>query len=284
MQKKIKIGARGSRLALRQAAFTQSELLKIGIESELILIESEGDGVSLQKIEDALLRGDCDVAAHSMKNLPIDQPEGLVVTAVSDREDPSEWLVIRKTSLESGQIFGLKKGATVGASSNRRKTQMLDLRPDCQIADLDDDVPTRLEKLKNGPFDAVFLAGADFLSLQIEPSEDFEIRKIAPQEFVPAPAQGVLAWQTNAGDLETRRIFKKLHRAEVSACTNVERAVLKLMDGGGQSSLGVFCERDGANNFHVWAACFLENALRRVRVSSSTSFGLAERVVAELRK
>lgn len=296
MEKTIRIGTRGSRLALWQAEFTRAELGKLGVASELVIIKTQGDlvqnlsfdklegkGFFTKEIEEALLRGDVAVAVHSMKDLPTEQPDGLAVAAVSYRDDPRDWLVIRRASLASGQVLGLRTGATVGTSSNRRKAQMLALRPDCAMADLRGNVPTRLEKLRSGAFDAIFLAGAGASRLELD-LDEFEVKKLAPQEFVPAPAQGALAWQTNADDLETRRLFKKLHRGEVSACTNVERTILRLMEGGCQLPLGAYCERDAANNFHVWASVFLDGELRRTRISSSTSFGLAEKAVAALKQ
>ena len=160
---------------------------------------------------------------------------------------------------------------------------MLDLRPDLQVKELRGNVPTRLEKLRGDDYDAILLAaaGVSRLGLQLV---DFQVVKLHPTEFVPAPAQGVLAWQTNADDRETRLVLKKLHRSDVSAVTNVERKVLNLMDGGCQLPLGVFCERDAASNFHVVAACQIAGEMRRVRLSSRTSFGLAEKVVAELNR
>jgi hydroxymethylbilane synthase len=294
MQKTLRIGTRGSKLALWQAEFTRTELTKMGIESELVIIKTQGDliqhlsfdkmegkGFFTKEIEDALLRGEVDLAVHSMKDMPTTQPDGLVLTAVSDREDPADWLILRKESVEKGQDFDLKKGAIVGTSSARRKAQMQFFRPDVELRDLRGNVPTRLEKLARGDYDAIFLAAAGVRRLDLQ-LVDFQVVKLSPREFIPAPAQGVLAWQTNISDRETRLILQKLHRPEVSVVTNVERKVLNLMDGGCQLPLGVFCHRDTANNFHVQAACQIGEKWRQVRLSSSTQFGLAERVVAAL--
>lgn len=294
MKKRLKIGTRGSRLALWQAEFTRAELLKIGIESELVIIKTSGDliqnlsfdkmegkGFFTKEIEEALLRGEVDLAVHSMKDMPTTQPDGLVLTAVSEREDPADWLILRKEATEKGPVFGLKSGAIVGTSSARRKAQMLDFRPDTELRDLRGNVPTRLEKLARGDYDAIFLAAAGVRRLGLQLA-DFQLVALNPREFVPAPAQGVLAWQTNADDRDTRLILKHLHHSEVAAKTNVERKILNGMDGGCQLPLGVFCERDAANNFHVFAACQMDGKMKRVRVSSSTSLGLAERVLAQL--
>lgn len=292
----IKIGTRGSKLALWQAEFTRAELARIGVDSELVIIKTQGDvvqhlsfdklegkGFFTKEIEDALLRGDVDLAVHSMKDLPTSQPEGLVITAVSYRDNPADWLIIRKSALDAGKIFRIKEGAVVGTSANRRKAQLTDYRPDITLKDIRGNVPTRLEKLRAGDFDAIFLAAAGVSRLELDLS-DFEVVEMNPREFVPAPAQGVLAWQTNRDDTETRLILKKIHHPEISAVTNVERKVLQLMDGGCQLPLGVHCERDAAGHYHAFAACEIGGVVRRARLSSSTSYGVAEQLVAALKK
>lgn len=290
----IRIGTRGSKLALWQAEFTQAELKRIGVESELVIIKTRGDmiqhlgfdkmegkGFFTKEIEDALLRGDIDVAVHSMKDLPTQQPEGLAITAVSYRDNPSDLLIIRAAVAEPGKVFQLKEGAIVGTSAARRKAQLTDYRPDVVLKDIRGNVPTRLEKLRSGDFDAIFLAAAGVGRLNL-PLDEFITVVLHPSEFVPAPAQGVLAWQTNRDDLATRRIFKQIHHPEISSTTNVERRVLQLMEGGCQLPLGVYCQCDTAGNFHVYAACQRGDEMKRVHLSSSTNFGLAEKVVNNL--
>ena len=298
MEKKIRIGTRGSKLALWQAHFTQKELELVGVSSELVIIKTKGDqvqhlsfdkiegkGFFTKEIEESLLRGDIDVAVHSMKDLPTTNPEGLVVTAVSHRADPADWLLVRKEAIESGQLFNLKAGAVVGTSSARRKAQMLAFRADIQLRDIRGNVPTRVKKLMNGDFDAILLAAAGLNRLEMDLSA-LQVVKLNPREFISAPAQGVLAFQTKAEDKEVRRIFKKLHHPKVAAVTNVERKVLKLLDGGCHLPLGVYCELDHMGNYHVWAAKAEQwNApLIRVRLSSSTSHRLAEEVVEAIGK
>jgi len=291
----LKIGTRGSALALWQAEFTRSELARIGVESELVIIKTQGDlvqhlgfdklegkGFFTKAIEDALLRGDIDLAVHSMKDLPTSPPEGLVITAVSYRDNPADWLIVRREAVDPQQIFKIKQGAVVGTSANRRKAQLMDYRPDVQLKDIRGNVPTRLEKLRAGDFDAIFLAAAGVSRLALDIS-DFLLVELNPREFVPAPAQGVLAWQTNRDDTATRLILKQLHHPDISACTNVERRVLQLMSGGCQLPLGVHCERDASGNYHAFAACEMDGDMRRVRVSSSTSVGVAEQLMALLK-
>lgn len=296
MSHKLRIGTRGSRLALWQANYTKEKLEAIGVEVELIIIKTKGDkiqhlsfdkiegkGFFTKEIEDALLRGDIDMAVHSMKDLPTEAPEGLVTTAVSYRENPADWLIIRKEVVAAGKMMKLPDNAIVGTSSARRKAQMLHFRKDVELKDIRGNVPTRLDKLRRGDFDAILLAAAGVSRLEMDLS-DFEIIKMNPREFIPAPAQGVLAWQTCEDDLTTRRILKKLHHPEVSRVTNIERGVLQLMEGGCHMPLGVYCEQDQMHNYHVWAAKADEwnSPVKMVRISSSTSFQLAEEVIKKL--
>jgi len=296
LSKKIKIGTRGSRLALWQADFLQNQLSEIGVESELVIIKTKGDqiqhlgfdkmegkGFFTKEIEDALLRGDVDMAVHSMKDLPTTQPDGLVITAVSYRENPSDWLLIRKETMDESATLKLRKGAIVGTSSARRKAQMLDFRSDLELKDIRGNVPTRIEKLRKGDFDAILLAGAGVARLQLDIS-DLKVIKFNVKEFVPAPAQGVLAFQVCKNDTVTRRILKNIHHSDVALTTNVERKVLKLLDGGCQLPMGAYCERDAMGNYHLWVAMAEAwNApVKKIRLSSSTSFQLAENAITKL--
>ncbi len=288
----IRIGTRGSKLALWQANYTKAALAEIGVEAELVIIKTQGDkiqhlgfdklegkGFFTKEIEDSLLRGDIDMAVHSMKDLPTQAPDGLAITAVSYRADPSDWLVINKQNADLNQIFNLKENPIVGTSSARRKAQFKHFRPDVTLKDIRGNVPTRLQKLKDGNFDAILLAAAGLSRLEMDLS-DFVIYKMNPKEFVPAPAQGVLAWQTNRADRPTRQLLKQLHHPEVSATTNIERKVLKLAEGGCHMPLGVYCTQDVNAHFHVWAAKAetWDGPVKQIRMSSSTSAGLAEKV------
>ncbi len=291
----LRIGTRGSKLALWQAEFTRSELARIGVESELVVIKTQGDlvqhlsfdklegkGFFTREIEDALLRGEVDVAVHSMKDLPTSQPEGLVITAVSYRDNPADWLLIRPEAVAEGEIFRLRREAVVGTSANRRKAQLLAFRPDVQMKDIRGNVPTRLDKLRAGDFDAIFLAAAGVSRLGLDLS-GLKLVELNPREFVPAPAQGVLAWQTNRDDIQTRLVLHQIHHPEISACTNVERRVLQLLEGGCQLPLGAYCERDTTGYYHGFAACAIDGEMRQARLSSSTNAGMAQRLVASLK-
>ena len=241
MKSKIIIGTRGSKLALWQAHFTKDNLEKLGLEVELKIIKTRGDkiqhlsfdkiegkGFFTKEIEEALLNGDIDLAVHSMKDLPTTSPEGLVLAGVSYRENPADWLVINKGQNDPSKIYQLKEKAIVGTSSARRKAMLLDVRPDIVLKDIRGNVPTRLRKLQEGQFDAIILAAAGLTRLNLNLS-DFEVVKLNTKEFVPAPAQGVLAYQTCTADIETRRIVKKLHQPEVAIATNIEKKSFKFI-------------------------------------------------------
>ncbi len=297
LKREVRIGTRGSKLALWQANYLQAELAKIGLSASINIIKTKGDkiqdlsfdkiegkGFFTKEIEDALLSEEVDLAVHSMKDLPTTSPEGLVITAVSYREDPTDWLLIRKEVSVTNKLLQLETGAVVGTSSARRKAQLLHFRSDLVLKDIRGNVPTRIDKLRQGQFDAIILAGAGITRLELDLSE-FDVIKFDPKEFIPAPAQGVLAFQVRESDKELRRQLRALHKQEVADCTNVERRVLKLLDGGCHLPLGAYCTKDHEGNYHLWAA-YAETAtapLKQVRLSSSTRFELAEEAIKSLK-
>ncbi|MFK8165486.1 MAG: hydroxymethylbilane synthase [Lewinella sp.] len=291
------IGTRGSRLALWQAHFVQAQLKDLGIDSELKIIKTQGDkiqhlgfdklegkGFFTKEIEDHLLAGDIDLAVHSLKDMPTAQPEGLTLAALSYRADVRDVILIHKDKAVAGKPFRLADGATVGTSSNRRKAQLRELHPGLVPVDIRGNVPTRLEKARSGELDAVVLAAAGLERLELDLSDMVVVRP-SPKEFVPAPGQGVMAIQTRKDAIPIRKQLAPLHNVTVGECTNVERTVLSMMEGGCSMPLGVYCDRDEVGNYHVWAAFAEthESEVKRVQLSLSTRDGLAERVVAALR-
>ncbi|HEX7413407.1 MAG TPA: hydroxymethylbilane synthase, partial [Bacteroidia bacterium] len=268
--KKIRIGTRGSELALWQANYTKTLLEKQGYEIELKIISTEGDrsqqwntsfdklegkGFFTKEIEEALLKREIDLAVHSHKDLPTNGPDELIIAGVSERGDAGEWLLIRKEAVDEKQKFNLKQKALVGTSSSRRKSQLLAFREDVEIKDLRGNVPTRIKKLRDGQYDAIMLAAAGIERLEIDVQE-FHIEKLSPKEFVPAPAQGVLAWQIREGDTALEIALEKINNEDVQTRINIERRVLNLFEGGCQMPLGVYCEMDTNDNdrpvFKVW--------------------------------
>src|ERR1700709_2626010 len=193
--RKLIIGTRGSDLALWQANFVKDELAKNGIEAELKIIKTQGDrilnlsfdklegkGFWTKELEEELLAGTIDIAVHSHKDLPTENPAGLIIAAVSEREDPSELLLILKDCVDVRQKLSLKYGATLGTSSNRRKAQLLAHRPDLEIEDLRGNVPTRIDKLRKEKYDAIMLAQAGVSRLNINLGE-FHVEELTPAEI-----------------------------------------------------------------------------------------------------
>lgn len=262
--KPIIIGSRGSDLALWQARFVQQELAREGYSSDILIIKTQGDIVqhlSLEKlegkgfftkeIEEALLAGTVDIAVHSHKDMPTSMTPGLMIAGVSHREDPSELLLIRKEVIDRQQAFGLPVGAKVGTSSARRYVQLMYERPDIQCVDIRGNVPTRIQKLRDGLYDAILIAFAGVHRLQL-PLDDLEVVKMHPKQFIPAPAQGVLAFQCRENDARMRAVIHKIHDAEVQASIQVERKVMQLFNGGCHMPLGVYCEQRN-DGWHAWA-------------------------------
>lgn len=250
----IIIGTRGSDLALWQANFVRKELETRGHHVHIEIIKTQGDqfqelsfdkmegkGFFTKEIEAALLNNDIDLAVHSHKDLETKQPDGLEVAAVSSRANPCELLLIRESVYQENALWGLKKDAIVGTSSARRKSQLLALRSDVQIKELRGNVPTRVEKLKTGAYDAILLAKAGILRLELDLSGLVCI-DLTPDEFVPAPAQGVLAFQIRSADVELKHVLQQINDPAVQKLIHLERSVLSLMDGGCQLPLGVFCD------------------------------------------
>ena len=248
----IRIGTRGSVLALWQANHVKARLEALGCAVSIQIIQTQGDriqdlsfdklegkGFFTKEIESALLHGDVDLAVHSHKDLETTPPPGLIIAAVSEREDPSELLLMRSESHDPSEIFELKAGARIGTSSARRQSILRTFRSDLEIAELRGNVPTRIEKLRSGQYDAILLAKAGVSRLNLDTS-DLITLTLNPKEFVPAPAQGVLGLQVRAADTQTYEWVRKLNYAPSEHCIHIEREVLRNMEGGCQLPLGVY--------------------------------------------
>lgn len=251
MSKHIRIGSRGSDLALWQAHFFQDSLKALGVESEIIIITTKGDriqhlsfdkiegkGFFTKEIEEALLNKEIDVAIHSHKDLETQSPTGLKIAGVSYRENPSELLLIHPEAVDLSQPLHFKKNAIVGTSSARRKAQISELRHDITIKDIRGNVPTRVNKLREGQFDAILIAFAGIHRLELDLS-DLRVEMLDPRLFIPAPAQGVLAYQCREDDDETSEIISNLHDQGVSEAIQIERGILSGFGGGCHIPIGV---------------------------------------------
>jgi hydroxymethylbilane synthase len=287
------IGTRGSDLALWQANFVKDCLAENNITADLKIIKTQGDrilnlsfdklegkGFFTKELEEELLAGTIDIAVHSHKDLPTENPPGLIIAAVSEREDPSELLLILKDCVDVRQKMSLKYGATVGTSSNRRKAQLLAYRPDFEIKDLRGNVPTRIDKLRHEKYDAIMIAKAGVSRLGIDLSE-FHSEVLTPNELIPAPAQGVLAIQICENDKELFDALQVLNHPHVAEELAVERKVLTLFGGGCHLPLGCYCRKEDGK-FHVFTskADTGEGFPDRLFLESNTTDGLAEKVVA----
>ncbi|MES2798578.1 MAG: hydroxymethylbilane synthase [Bacteroidota bacterium] len=252
----IRIGSRGSDLALWQANHVKNQLEKLGHEVSITIIKTQGDAIQdlsfdklegkgffTKEIETALLANEIDLAVHSHKDLETNPPEGLIIGAVSEREDPADIIVAKKSAIDQGQWWSLKQNAVIGTSSARRKSLIVAYRPDLKIEDLRGNVPTRIEKLRSGTYDAILLAKAGVDRLKIDLNE-FHVERLDPMEFVPAPAQGVLALQIRSNDTALAQVLQQLNHPRIEAQIAIERKILNLMDGGCQLPLGVFCDDD----------------------------------------
>lgn len=252
---KCRIGTRGSDLALWQAHTIQRMLGELGTETEIEIIKTRGDriddvplaqlegkGFFTKELEDALLAGRVDLAVHSLKDLATEMPDGLVLAAMVGREDPREMLLVRKEAVDekrlaAGDPLPLKDGPRVGTSAARRQAQLRLVRPDVQIVDLRGNVPTRVNRLREGRYDAILLACAGLKRLELDLSDLFTC-PLDPAVFVPAPAQGMLGLQCRDEDI-WKRTIAQLDCAEAARAVRAERNLLCRLEGGCQLPFGV---------------------------------------------
>ena len=292
MQKVI-IGSRGSDLALWQANHVKKQLEDLGNEVEIKVIITQGDAIQdlsfdklegkgffTKEIENKLLAGTIDLAVHSHKDLETNPPAGLKIAAVSERENPADILLIRKECFDASELWKLKAKGTIGTSSARRKSLVKAFRKDCEIKDLRGNVPTRIDKLAEGQYDAIILAKAGVDRLQLDLSA-FEVHVMDTSQFVPAPAQGVLGLQIREDDDRMAGIMAPMHNQAVFNRIRVERKILNLLEGGCQLPLGVYCDEN--NGIFV---SYTKSAEQPAQVMEfeNTAFDIAEQIVAQLKK
>jgi len=258
---RLRIGSRGSQLALWQAHHIRALLRAHKHEVEIEIIKTTGDkitdvalakvgtkGMFTKEIEEALAAGRIDLAVHSLKDLPTEVPPEFEIAAITERENPRDVLCSR----DYASIEQLPRGARVGTSSLRRQAQLKALRPDLEIYPLRGNVDTRLHKLEAGDYDAVILAAAGLNRL----GKTEWVRQIIPAEVMcPAAGQGALGIEIRAGDFATRQHLSFLDDADVRATTTCERALLNRLGGGCQVPIGAFAEmRDGRLNLEAVVA------------------------------
>lgn len=249
-KQKIKIGTRGSKLALWQTSYLAEKLREQNpdLVIEIVTIVTTGDkildvplakiggkGLFTSEIERAILAGEIDMAVHSLKDLPTELPSGLIIGALSKRGEVRDALVSR-----SGKtLAALPSGAKIGTSSLRRRAQLLAFRPDLCISDLRGNIDTRLRKLADGDYDALILAAAGLIRLD----RHSEITELLPPDIMlPAVGQGVLAVEARADDTEILHLLQGINDRTAAITAAAERAFLQRLEGGCQVPVGVFAE------------------------------------------
>ncbi len=244
------IGSRGSRLALWQAEWLRARLQEAGRTARIEIIHTSGDrflerslasmggrGLFVKEIEEALLLGTVDVSAHSLKDLPTSQPDGLKIACVPPREDPRDVLLAKGAP---GPV-GLRRAAVVGTGSPRRACQIRALRSDLITRDLRGNVDTRLAKLRRGEYDAILLASAGLRRLGIE----VEGTPLDFDQMVPAVGQGAMAIEIRSDDSELEAIMRPYQHAPTAAEVTAERAFLRGLGGGCQAPIAAVGEVTG---------------------------------------
>jgi hydroxymethylbilane synthase len=262
----VKLGTRGSRLALWQAEWVRSRLEARGTTIEVVVIKTRGDaeidrplhmlegkGFFTKEIEDALLDGRIDAAVHSLKDLPTRFPEGLALAAIPERADPVDVLVARGGGGGGGgatvatSLAALAPGARLGTSSLRRVAQAKHVRPDLEVVPLRGNVPTRVAKVKEGKggLDAAMLAAAGLERLGL--SGDIAAR-LDPLEIMPAPGQGALGLEIRADDRAAREVLAALAHEPTTRAVTAERALLAALEGGCQAPVAAFVGQPATGN------------------------------------
>jgi hydroxymethylbilane synthase len=245
---RLRIGTRGSRLALAQAEDVAALLRERGHDPEIVPMTTAGDrgaspkasaagikGLFVAEITDALRQGEVDLAVHSAKDLPSEDPDGVVVAAVPERGLPYDVLVTRQPDL--------RPGGAVGTSSLRRRAQILRMHPGVEVRDVRGNVDTRLRRLAEGRVDALVLAAAGLARLGVTPDH---VLPIPVEDMVPAPGQGALAVQAQAGS-RAGDVAAALDHPASRAAFEAERRVVTLLGGGCRLPLGAYAEwREGA--------------------------------------
>lgn len=257
MSKTIKIGTRGSKLAMIQTNMVADSLRKMhpDIHVEVVEILTSGDwkpehgetrlseaeggkGLFAKEIERAILDGTVDCGVHSMKDMPSFLPDGLVIDHIMERADPRDALVSGKYS----SLDDLPQGATLGTSSMRRQAFVLAKRPDFKVVPIRGNVPTRIGKMKDGHADAIILAYAGLVRLGLEGEA---VQVWDADYMLPAAGQGAVGIEIRKGDDETRALLDALHHRETGLCVSAERAALQILDGSCHTPIGAFATLDG---------------------------------------
>ncbi|MGH9355007.1 MAG: hydroxymethylbilane synthase [Terriglobia bacterium] len=284
---KLLIGSRGSRLALWQADWVKQRVERLGVRAEIKVIRTIGDkltgplpvvpggkGLFIKEIEEALDSGGVDVAVHSLKDLPVDQPARLWIAAIPDREDARDALICR----DAKSLAALPSGARIATSSLRRTSQLRALRPDVQPVPMRGNVDTRVVKLDRGDCDALLMAAAGIhrLGLTARITEYF-----APERLCPAAGQGALAIEVRRGDARVEDVVRELDDPPSRATVTAERSALRHLGGGCQTPIGAYAWIEGGRLELVGMVASTDGS-RVVRARVSGASGQAEAAGVQL--
>lgn len=304
-KKTLRLGTRGSDLAMVQARATARDLEAHGYSVEVCVKNTVGDidktssfakigppGVFVREIEAALVEGELDLAVHCYKDLPSVSPDGLVIGAVPKREDPSEVLVTLKAKHRAGEPgLPLLPGALVGTSAARRRALIHTLRPDVVCRELRGNVPTRLAKLAAGDYDAIVLAAAGIKRLKegaergenaAPDLEAYSLDHLCLEAFVPAPSQGALAIQVREDNTFAFEAVRKLHDEDSAQTVAAERELLRLIQAGCEAPFGAYCTVNADGDLDLWSAFEVDGYVHRARAQGSDPVALAAEVHASL--
>lgn len=253
MSRHVKVGSRGSALALWQTEFVMGKLKEAFPDAtfELVIIKTQGDkildvplarigdrGLFVKEIEEAMIDGRIDIAVHSLKDLPTAQPDGLTIGAVGSRVDPRDCLVSSKYA----SLAEIPDGAVIGTSSLRRKAQLKAVNGTWEFKDVRGNLQTRLEKLDRGEYDALVLATAGLARLGLDRRIT---ERLATAVCLPAVGQGALAVECRANDQATLEMLQVLEDAGTRACVTAERTLLAELEGGCQVPIGAHAVLEG---------------------------------------
>jgi hydroxymethylbilane synthase len=256
---KLVIGTRGSALALTQSEWVRDKLVALHpeLEVELKVVHTKGDkildtalskigdkGLFTREIEQQLLEENIDLAVHSLKDLPTEQPEGLSIAVVTEREDPADVLV----SKDNLNLAELPKGAKILSGSLRRRAQLLHRRDDLDVVDVRGNIHTRLRKLEEGDAAAIVMAAA---GLQRAGLAERITERFEPRDFIPGCGQGALGLEIRRDDQATAELIEPLEERVSRITTTAERSLLAHLEGGCQIPIGAYAQLE-ENKLYLW--------------------------------
>ncbi len=279
------VATRGSALAVAQAEFLVDHLKAVGFDVEWRkfttsgdkwlagpLNESRGQGFFTKELEDALVQGEVDLLIHSLKDVAIQRPEGVITACIPEREDPADWFVAR---------HGWPEHPVLATSSVRRARMLKEVFPDATFTWIRGNVPTRVQRVREGtlrdePLHGTFLAASGLRRLDIDLS-DLSVRAMNPEELLPAPGQGALLVETRSDRMDLVEAFRALHDERTARCVLLERDVLRGIGGGCQQPLGTLATVDEKGRYHLRAAFASET-----RIAKAEAIGEADVVLHQV--